>query len=80
MTVARLKRLEARQPPRKVVAKSIRPGPGDMGSFRAVAAGRASWIPLPGPELSPEAQEWLAIALRDSDRMHERLRAEREAA
>jgi hypothetical protein len=42
----------------------------------AVAAGKAEWIPLYGP-LSPEAEHAVALAVRDCDRMAERLRTEK---
>ncbi len=47
-----------------------------FADLEVVAAGRACLLRLSGEPLVPEAEERVALALRDSDRMAERLRAE----
>jgi hypothetical protein len=75
----RLDRLEARQPAQ---APWRDPFPVAMAIFRAIEAATAAtkagrpFSRLPVPELSPEAQEAVERAVRDSDRMHSKLMAE----
>jgi hypothetical protein len=73
----RLERLEARQPTAK---PWVDPAPlieRLWPELMAVVAGRACWRKLPDRELSEEAVAALELAMRDADRMHERLTAER---
>jgi hypothetical protein len=85
VTLARLKRLqrlEARRAPDK---PWVDPFPVAMALFAAfeatLAAEKAgrefSRLPQPEPEFSPEVRHLVELRLRESDRIAERLRAER---
>ncbi len=78
----RLQRLEARRPAERPWTD---PGPVAiallqwcLASFAAVDAGKASAVPRYGPHPAPS--EAFERIMRDADRMHARLVAERKAA
>jgi hypothetical protein len=79
MSIARLKRLQRLEKRQSTAAPWVDPFDTAMAlldALQAVQDGRACWIPRQTEALSPEAEEQLALAMRDADRMHERLMAE----
>jgi hypothetical protein len=77
MTLQRLRRLQRLEQRRRPAAVPF-VDPVDtcmrlMVDLEAVSAGRAEWIPIYGPFLPDEAFD---RAVRESDRMHERLTAD----
>jgi hypothetical protein len=70
----RIERLERRKPSGKPWRDPIDVCLRLLVDLQAVVAGNAFWLPT--SPLSPEVEQLLALALRDSDRMGERLRAE----
>ena len=79
----RLARLEARRPSERPWRDPYDACMRLWAALQAVQAAERAGRPfsrLPKPELSPEAEEQVALAMRDADRMHERLRAERQGA
>jgi hypothetical protein len=51
-----------------------------LEAFQAVNAGLACWIPEYERKLSPDEREAVEQAIKDADRMHERLTEERAVA
>jgi hypothetical protein len=79
LTAARLKRLqrlESRRPSGPVWRDPFDLCMALLANLEAVRAGLACWIPRPEPELGSEAEQAFKLAMRDADRMHDRLMAE----
>jgi len=71
----RLERLERRKPTGDFWRDPFPAAMRLWEDLQAVAAGKACWLPQPGPPLSPDAEHAVALAVREIGRMADRLRA-----